>query len=69
MIEVVIRGFGAGGDQVFRAETESEMIDKLREAQRHATKKIREQAQLIATLRGMLTNSLTSLITSEIAKK
>ena len=45
------------------------MIDKLREAQRHATRKIREQAQQIAMLQELVAPSTTSQITDKLAKK
>jgi hypothetical protein len=39
------------GKQVFEAPSEAELIDKLAEAQKHATKKIREQAAELKTLK------------------
>jgi hypothetical protein len=54
VIVVEIAGMGRGGRQVFRAESESEMIAKLREAQRHATRKIRELSTLVKILMTLL---------------
>jgi hypothetical protein len=42
MIEISIRPVENSGTQVFRGESEGEVIQKLAEAQYHATKKIRE---------------------------
>ena len=45
--------------QVFRAETEKELIDKLAKAQSQATRLIREQAKQIETLQGLLIESIS----------
>jgi hypothetical protein len=43
--KVIIEGENGAGSQVFEAETPEELQDKFKEAQTHATAKIREQAQ------------------------
>jgi hypothetical protein len=50
---------GAAGKQIFEAATCAELIAKLMIAQRHATIKIREQAQRIKILAGLATRSKT----------
>jgi len=43
--KVIIEGENGAGSQVFEAETPEELQEKFKEAQTHATAKIREQAQ------------------------
>lgn len=50
MHEVIIKREDSAGHQVFRADSESELIDKLRDAHTNATAKIREQSQQIDML-------------------
>jgi hypothetical protein len=72
MITVEIRGFGKGGAQVFRAETESEMIGVLREAQRNATRKLRDQALLLRIMTELFlqySGKSTNFLSAEIAKR
>lgn len=44
-IKVIIKGEDGAGDQVFEAETQEGLVEKLKIAQENATRKIREQAQ------------------------
>lgn len=66
MPEITIRGIGGAGDQVFRGETDAELVQKLAKAQEHATRLIRKQAKQLMTLRDLLTNALASVVTEKL---
>ena len=68
MLEITFPGSGKGGDQVFRAETQDELIEKLARAQSHATKKIREQAIQIKMLQELVTATLTTHVADKLKK-
>jgi hypothetical protein len=57
VITVEVRGCGSAGDQVFRANSEEEMIVKLRESVRHGTRKIRELSTASKILTQLLLES------------
>lgn len=58
MPEITIRGINGAGDQVFKGETDADLVANLAKAQEHATRLIRKQAKQIATLQHLLTDAL-----------
>lgn len=48
---VVIPGENGAGDEVFEAQSQEELVEKLRIAKQHATRKIREQEQELTSYR------------------
>jgi hypothetical protein len=55
--KIVIPGVDGGGAQVFEANTQEELVEKLRTAQENATAKIRELAQTNEALASQINNN------------
>jgi hypothetical protein len=58
---------GPSSEQVFRGEAPEQVIEVLIKAQTNATKKIRQQAKQITTLRELLADALASIVTEKLS--
>lgn len=67
MPEITIRGINGAGDQVFKGETDADLVVKLAKAQEHATRLIRKQAKKIDKLQDLLENAVAMMVTDKIA--